>query len=238
LGDRDQAANSVTLFDFDGDGDLDAGVYYSSRYNVLYLNDGAGGFESSGANIPGMASWGDLDGDGDVDAVVQRFEGGYQTMLNIGGGGFEEGDLLNAPSSFIPGNAALGDIDNDGDLDFVGAMGGATPDTPLTILMNDGSGNLVHVPDTRFNTCFGRVSLADFDGDGFLDIFIGWLELPGPIAINDGNGGFFDSGASLENGDLAGVSAGGDLDGDGDLDIFVARYGQGGPNTVWLNQSR
>jgi hypothetical protein len=238
LGDLSEAANFVHLFDLEGDGDLDAGVYYSSRYNVLYVNDGTGGFEATGARIPGMASWGDLDGDGDVDAVVQRFEGGYQTLLNVGNGAFDEGGLVEAPSSFVPGNTALGDVDNDGDLDLVGANGGAEPDTPLTILRNDGTGRLTHVSEVQFETGFGRVTLGDLNSDGFPDVFIGWLELPGPIALNDGTGGFFDSGTRIEIGDLAGASAVGDLDGDGDLDIFVARYGQGGPNTVWLNQSR
>jgi hypothetical protein len=238
LGDRDQAANYVSLFDLEGDGDLDAGVYYSARYSTLYVNDGTGMFEQNGSDIPGMACWGDLDSDGDVDAVVQRFEGGYLTLLNAGDGVYEEGELVNGSSSFVPGNAALGDIDNDGDLDLIHASGGEWPDTPLTILKNDGTGILALVPEERFTTAFGRVVLGDLDGSGYLDVFISWLELPDPIVFNDGFGGFFDSNLRLGSNDWEGASALGDLDGDGDLDIFVARYGQGGPNTVWLNQLR
>jgi hypothetical protein len=239
LGDRGEAANCVSLFDLEGDGDLDAAVYYARRYEIVYVNDGTGQFAAVSPAIPGMAAWGDLDGDGDVDAVVQRFEGGYLTLRNAGEGVFAEAGLIDGSLEFgPPGSATLGDIDNDGDLDFVDADGGLSPDTPLTILRNDGAGSFSLVAEQRFLTSLGRIALGDFNGDGALDVLIHWHDRPDPIGLNDGAGGFIDSGVRLGNGDWEGVSALGDLDGDGDLDIFVARYGAGGPNTVWLNQAR
>ncbi len=238
LNDRSHAGNSVSLFDLEGDGDLDAAIYYARRYEIVYVNDGGGQFEALGSPVPGMAAWGDIDGDGDVDAVVQRFGGGYLILRYAGEGIFEQGGLVPGSSEFgPPGSAVLGDIDNDGDLDLVDADGGLSPDSPLTTLRNDGHGSFTFVANERFLTGLGRTVLADINGDGALDVFVTWLERPDAVGLNDGTGSFIDSGIRLGNGDLEGISAVGDLDGDGDLDIFVARYGQGGPNPVLLNQS-
>jgi hypothetical protein len=239
LGDRGQPANFVSLFDFEGDGDLDAAAYYAGRYEIVYVNDGAGRFAPLGPPIPGMAYWGDLDGDGDADAVVHRFEGGYVILRNVGDGALEEAGVIGSSLGFgIAGTGALGDIDRDGDLDLVEAIGRLTPETPLTVLRNDRADGFVLIPQERFLTGVGHVVFGDLDGDGALDALIPGLRRPAAIALNDGAGGFTDSGVRLDNGDIGGVAAAGDLDGDGDLDLFIAQYDPRGPNTVWLNQGR
>ncbi len=84
-------ANFVSLFDFEGDGDLDAAVYYARRYEIVYVNDGTGRFAPLGPPISGVAYWGDLDGDRDADAVVHRVEGGYVILRNVGDGALAHG---------------------------------------------------------------------------------------------------------------------------------------------------
>lgn len=235
LGDRVEAANSVALLDVDGDGDLDAGVYYANRYNRIYLNDGLGQFTPQEFTIPGMACWGDVDGDGDVDAIAQQHEGGYILFRNHGNAMFESSALIDAPTSFMPGGAAMGDIDRDGDLDLVGTSGGFDRITPLTLLKNNGEGVFTYTPEPNLLVSLSRISLGDFNEDGAADIFLGRLERPNGIGLNDGSGNFVDSGLQFGEDHMEGISALGDLDSDGDLDLFVAVYGQGGPNEVWLN---
>jgi len=235
LGDRVEAANSIALLDLDGDGDLDVSVYYANRTNRVYLNDGTAQFEAFGPQMPGMACWGDVDGDGDVDAIAQQHAGGYILFRNQGTALFESSALIDAPTSFMPGGAAMGDIDRDGDLDLVGTSGGFDRITPLTLLKNNGEGVFTYTPEYNFLVSLSRISLGDFNEDGASDVFLGRLERPNGIGLNDGSGNFVDSGLQFGEDHMEGISAIGDLDGDGDLDLFVAVYGQGGPNEVWLN---
>jgi hypothetical protein len=116
----------------------------------------------------------------------------------------------------------VGDLDGDDDLDVLLAYGGGS-----VVLVNDGTGALTMdesltadgdlIPDAS------AAALADVDGDGDLDAFLGrqWETLDS-VLINDGTGHFTitslsDSGASPSGGVF------GDLDGDGDLDLVVGR---------------
>jgi len=243
LGDTTIPANCMSLFDVEGDGDLDAGIYYplSQRQTRLYLNDGIGHFTATDLRLPGIAIWGDLDGDGDMDAVSLQHEQtgrGYKVFMNSGNTEFQETQHIAAPSLFDPEGAFLGDLDGDGDLDLVGS-GGPPQRSPLTVLMNDGTGVFALAPATDFVCPSGRIALGDFNGDGAVDAFVSCMEQPPMIGLGDGAGGFVDSGLELGSSGMSGVPAVGDLDGDGDLDIVTAGYGHdGGPNEVWLNGLR
>ena len=243
LGDTTIPANCMSLFDVEGDGDLDAGIYYplSQRQTRLYLNDGTGRFAATDISLPGIAIWGDLDGDGDVDAVcLQHEQGGrgYKVFMNSGNTEFRETQHIEAPSLLFPEGAALGDLDGDGDLDLVGS-GGTPQGSPLTVLMNDGTGVFALGPATDFVSPSGTITLGDFNDDGAVDAFVSCMEHPLMIGLGDGTGGFVDSGLALDSAGMTGVPAVGDLDGDGDLDIFTSGYGtDGGPNEVWLNGMR
>lgn len=230
LGDRTIAANFITLVDVEGDGDLDAAVYYAHRYCLLYLNNGAGSF-SRGARVDGYSVWGDLDGDGDVDAI--SWVESYTVRRNVGGGVFQDIARIAAPANIIMGCAALLDIENDGDLDLVGTWD-LSADVPLVVLRNDGSGTFTYEPETRTSGGLGSLVVGDLNNDGFADLFIRGCRTPDVLALNDGHGGFVDSGLSWPTHDVPGSGGVGDLDRDGDLDLFLAQF-HNAPNEVWLN---
>ncbi len=81
------------------------------------------------------------------------------------------------------------------------------------------------------------VALGDLDGDGDLDAFTASMEEPCRVWLNDGRGGFRDSGQMLGGNTRHFTLALADFDGDGDLDAFVIVQGPEGSG-VWLNDGR
>jgi tetratricopeptide (TPR) repeat protein len=144
---------------------------------------------------------------------------------------------------------AVEDFDGDGDLDIV--TGGNFD--PLRFYANiDGSGFEDRTHEAGFEG-IGQVHIitaADFDNDGWMDLFIG---RPFPFFLllrNHGNGSFEEvtAKAGLLDGKLEDevgftwASAWGDIDNDGDLDLFIARWGMkipflGGPMALPYRQS-
>jgi hypothetical protein len=132
------------------------------------------------------------------------------------------------------------DVDNDGDADLVVGTGGnqAMPGTAsllLRLYLNDGKGNFSRSykgwPEVKVNASCVRA--GDFDGDGFLDLFIGGRVIPGhyglkPASVllkNMGNGSFTDVSASIAP-ELSGLgmvtdAAWADVDGDGKPELVI-----------------
>lgn len=74
-------------------------------------------------------------------------------------------------------SAAAGDFDNDMDIDLYLVCSGATENYPNILLENDGKGRFVEVPNAggAAGTREGhgdQVAVADYDRDGFLDLFV------------------------------------------------------------------
>ena len=100
---------------------------------------------------------------------------------------------LDKDPRYFAGGAAAGDIDNDGDIDIFITRGDTLPNL---LFINDGSGNftdqadiagLALPKDGTANYKLSGPSLADLDGDGDLDLFIGGVDNdPSLIFRNNG----------------------------------------------------
>ena len=114
-----------------------------------------------------------------------------------------------------------------GDPDIFFANNGAN-----RVWLNDGAGMFAQTPQSIGPDDSRAVGLADLDGDGDLDAFVGNNKVADRIWLNDGSGHFSDSGQAL--GGMAKSFGLGlaDLDGDGDTDAFVAERAG---SQVWLN---
>jgi Flp pilus assembly protein TadD len=117
----------VTLFDFDGDGDLDL-LDLAPTSTRLYRNDGGkfvdvtAGAGALGAAFDGVnmgAVAGDYDNDGRTDLFILRY--GRSVLLHNDGGGHFSDRTREAgipDYSFLSLSAAFVDVDHDGDLDI------------------------------------------------------------------------------------------------------------------------
>ncbi|MDC6404600.1 MULTISPECIES: VCBS repeat-containing protein [Maribacter] len=142
-------------------------------------------------------------------------------------------------------DAVAFDIENDGDLDLYVMSGGnelveGNPNLEDRIYVNDGKGTFERLNIPLIKTNGGSVSAADFDGDGYDDLFIGNRSIPGgyglsPVSYilkNDGTGKFVV--LQQERIGMVTDSEWADLNADGLLDLVIV--GDWMPVTVLINQ--
>jgi hypothetical protein len=230
---------SPVLADFNGDGVLDLAVMNAGFNNPsmsVLLGNPDGSFQSA-VNYPtafGAASVaaGDVNGDGKVDLVVGNGSAGnLLTFLGNGDGSFQA--PVASSASFGANFVALGDFNSDGKLDAVIVNAAKS----LQILTGNGNGTFSG-NFNFFGMCLGcgggNVAVADFNGDGKLDLVAANSNITTPnglfgsgtITVFLGNGnGSFQNGVNYTIGLNAVFVAVVDLNGDGKPDLAVADYG-------------
>ncbi|WP_445636281.1 Dystroglycan-type cadherin-like domain-containing protein [Nostoc sp. DSM 114161] len=235
----------LTLADIDGDGDLDAFAGKNDGNTLFYRNTGtstaptftleATNFGLTDVGIYANPTFADIDADGDLDAFVGNV---YGTTLYYQNTGTASSPSFAAPLTNPFGltdvtfyaDPTLVDIDKDGDLDaFVRDYYGNT-----VYYQNTGTANSPSFAAPLTNPfgltnggIYSFLSLADIDGDGDLDAFVG--NGPGNTLFYRNSGTATTPAFSFEDtnpfgladvGDYA-VPTFADIDGDGDLDAFV-----------------
>jgi hypothetical protein len=226
----------------------------------------ASGLRAGGYGM-GVAT-GDLDNDGHTDLYVTNY-GPNQLWRNRGDGTFE--DITAKAGADDPRwstSAAFVDFDRDGWLDlyitnylqfsvaenpacyanssrrdYCGPSG--FPPERDRLLRNRGDGTFQDVTVGAGITTPGAglgVVAGDFDGDGWLDLYVANDGQPNFLWLNQQNGTFADggllSGLAVNARGLPEASMGvtaGDADGDGDLDLFMTHL-TGETNTLYLQE--
>lgn len=236
----DDGGKDVVLFDYDGDGDLDAYLSRGPGYENLLLSNrwvesGAlqfidvaseAGVTAFAQNSRGLCV-ADTEGPGDNDPdLVVLGEGEAGLFENSGDGTFVDISVFSGVSGVVDATAcALGELLGNGrpDLFVTTAAGGRVWANQGANVFADSGQLLGALPGLG-------VALGDLDGGGGSDAFVA-NDGANEIWLNDGAGAFIDSGQALGGSRSLGVALG-DVDGDGDLDAFVANDG---PNSVWWN---
>jgi enediyne biosynthesis protein E4 len=230
--------------------------------------------ERAGVGLHGYgmgAAVGDYDGDGDLDLFVSAY--GPDTLFrNNGDGTFADVTReAGVSDAFWSTSAAFLDYDRDGDLDLfvanyldftladnkqcydaLGARDYCSPrayrPVPDRLYRNEGSGRFSDVTTaagiSKADGAGLGVSIGDYNGDAWIDLYVANDATPNQLWINQRNGSFEDqgllSGSALNaSGNPEGSMgiASGDFDRDGDEDLFVTNI-VGETFVLYVNDGR
>lgn len=190
----------------------------------------------------------DLDGDGKSDILLLRGQAreGVYAYYNRGDH-FEEKPVIEFPPSFGTCRWQVLDFNRDGKTDLLICNGdaGDYPSKPrayhgLRLYFGQGGGRFKEVWSYPLNGAYGAC-VADFDGDGDLDIaaiafFPDYKNYPQQSFVyfeNKGNLQFEAKVFPFANEGRWLVMSAADLDGDGDIDIALGSFANG-PKTIFI----
>jgi hypothetical protein len=236
------AAQGAAWGDFNLDGKLDLFVSNDFGQNQLFKNLDNATFEdislAAGVEAPGNSygmAWGDFDNNGYPDVVIAPCSSAPQNSIKhlLRNNGDETFTNVNVGAGVNDSLMSWGviwlDYNNDGHLDIFIA------NTEITgrpghdrLYRNEGNGKFTNATDLAgiaggANEDSYGVAAADFDNDGWIDIYVPNSGSLHKLYRNNGDGTFADIAASAGINELNHQSvAVADFDNDGWVDIFTA----------------
>lgn len=136
----------------------------------------------------------DLNGDGLLDAILGDSVSSYRVWINNGNNGFDTVKYVaNTPATTLSSKTIqFLDMNNDGVVDMLESF--ASENKSYKIYMNDGNGGFaagipaVNSPYQAFTN--GNIQMADFNGDGLMDVILASFSSPYKIWLNNGVNGY------------------------------------------------
>ncbi len=228
---------TMVVGDINADGKPDLITNHLSTSSKVWLNNGAGVFESPRTlvnPIPYPLLLVDLNGDGKGDLVSGV--GSFQVRLGDGTGEFSQGSpIFDPPVSYGLTNIVAGDFNGDTKIDLAASyIHGTSNVTKLIVYSGDGAGNFVANPASDTGSFFIFYLTADYNGDGKLDLgganpqYQGQAPMVG-VLLNNGAGGFTQTNYPVVSGRSVYNIKGGDFNGDTKADIAIEMDGIGSP---------
>ncbi len=185
----------------------------------------------------------DFDNDGFNDVIISSVDAceSLKFFRNNGDGSFSDRTDKAGLGDQIGGiNCVQTDFNNDGWLDVFVMRGGWEFAMRNSLLKNNGDGTFTDVTAAS-GLLSGEhrthsAAWADFDNDGWLDVFVAHEETPSQLFRNRGDGTFEDVSKKAGVGQNAFTkgSTWGDYDNDGWADLYVSNYG--GDNFLYRNK--
>lgn len=193
-----KGGTSVSWGDYDRDGDLDAALSNFSGNNAFFENNGDGSFTEVFSSVfstvgSTYSSWIDINNDGFLDIYTISFVGSSNLFINNGDKTFtKDSENIIVMDVSDAKNQAWGDYNNDGYLDL---FTGNYPPQRNQLFQNNGDGSFTEIENSELiitdtSEYVEGSNWADYDNDGFLDLYMATSTKRSRLFHNNGDGTF------------------------------------------------
>ncbi len=227
-------SESLTVADFDNDGNVDVATANTSTDNVsIRLGDGLGGFLNQPDVAVGDAPYSvaafDFNNDGVLDMATANL-GSNNVSIRLGNGDGTFFAAADVAAESEPRSIAVGDFNGDGNMDL--AVQNNFPGNSISIRLGNGDGTFSGTDNIPVAGSPLAVVTGDFDNDFNLDLAVTGVGGDNvTILIGDGVGGFNETNI-ISVGDQPFSTTIGYFNGDTNLDLATANAND---NTVSIS---